>query len=58
MCFKTMKLIVIRNGPKRTIFVSGELELLQMVLEPYTGRCASKDVETSKGVDCEIPHRL
>ena len=33
-----------RESPKRTISASGELELLQMVLEPDTERCASKDV--------------
>ena len=42
----------------KTIFTSGELELLQMVSEPDTGRCASEVVGPSRGVDCEIPHRL
>ena len=29
-----------------------------MVSELDTGRCASEDVGSAKGVDCEIPHRL
>ena len=29
-----------------------------MVLEPDTGRCVDKDAGLSRGVDCEIPHRL
>ena len=29
-----------------------------MVSEPDIGRCASKDVEPRRGVDCEIPQRL
>ena len=49
---------MIRNGPKQTIFTSGGLKLLQMVSELDTGRCASEDVGSPKGVDCEIPHRL
>ena len=49
---------MIHNGPKRTISVSGELELLQMVSGPNTGQCASKDAGPPKEVDCEIPHRL
>ena len=50
--------MVIRNGPKRTIFASGGLELLLMVSEPDTGWYASKDAGSPRGVDCEIPHRL
>ena len=34
------------------------LGLLQMILEPDTGRCASEDVGPPRGVDREIPHRL
>ena len=41
-----------------TISNSGGLGLLQMVLESDTGRCASEDAGPSRGVDCEIPHRL
>ena len=44
---------MLRNGPKRTIFASGRLGLLQMVLEPN-----SEDVGPPSGVDCEIPHEL
>ena len=29
-----------------------------MILEADIERCASEDVGPSKGVDCEIPHRL
>ena len=43
MRFKTVRLMTIRNGPKKTISASGGLELLQMVSKPDTGRCASKD---------------
>ena len=53
-----MRLTTIRNGPKRTISTSGGFKLLQMVLEPDTERCDSEDVELSRGVDCEILHRL
>ena len=49
---------MIRNGPKRTIFASGGLALLQIVSEPGTGWCASEDVGPLRGVDCEIPHQL
>jgi len=28
---KTVSLTTIRNGPKRTIFISGELEVLQII---------------------------
>ena len=34
-----------RKSPKRTISASDELGLLQMVSEPNTGRCASKEDE-------------
>ena len=46
------------KSPKRTIFASGGLGLLQMVSEPDTERCASKDIGPPRGVDCEIPHWL
>ena len=55
---KTMRLTAIRNGTKRTISTSGGFEPLQMVSKPNTGQCASEDVGPSRGVDCEIPHRL
>ena len=32
---------MIRNGSKRTLFASGKLELLLMVLESNTKQCAS-----------------
>ena len=49
---------MIRNGSKWTIFASGGLGLLQMVLDPVTGRYASEDTSPQGGVDCEIPHWL
>ena len=45
-----MTLTVIRNGSKRTISASGGIELLEMVLEPDTGRCVSEDAGPLKGV--------
>ena len=53
-----MRLTTIRNGQKQTISASGGLELLQIVLEPDTGRRASEGVGPPRGVDCEIPHWL
>ena len=63
-----------RENPKRTISVSGGLELLQMVSEPDTEQCANEEAKPRKGwtqsdvpartvgprrgVDCENPHRL
>ena len=46
---------MIHKGSKRTIFVSGELELVQMTLEPITEQCASENTRVSRRVDCEIP---
>ena len=43
MRFKTVRLMAIHNEPKQTIFASGGLGLLQMVLELDTGQCASED---------------
>ena len=40
---------MIHNRPKRTVFVSGGLGLLQMVLEPDTGLCASEDNGPQEG---------
>ena len=37
MCFKTVRLTSIRNGPKWITFASGELVLLQMVSKPALG---------------------
>ena len=39
---KTVKLITIRNGSKRTISTSGGFGLLQMISELDTGQCVSK----------------
>ena len=39
-----MRLTAIRNGRKRIISTSGELGLLQMILESDTERCVSEDV--------------
>ena len=51
-----MRLTAICNGLKWTIFASGEVELLQIVLKPDTEWCAREDAWPSRGVDCEIPH--
>ena len=40
---------MIRNGPKRTIFTSGEIELLQMVSELCTKQCANEDAGLKGG---------
>ena len=34
-----------KENLKKTIFASGGLELLQMVLEPDTGRCVSEEAK-------------
>ena len=63
-----------KESLKKTIYVSGGLGPLQMVSEPDTGqcvskevvpgrgvdmrRCASKDADFRRGVDFEISHRL
>ena len=43
MRFKIMRLTAVRNVSKWTVYASGELRLLQMVLELDIGRFASKD---------------
>ena len=43
MCFKTVKLMAICNGPKGTIFTNAEFGWLQMVSEISIKRCASED---------------
>ena len=48
-----MRLTAISNGPKRTISTSGGFGMLQMVLEPNTGQCASEDVGTQGGGLCD-----
>ena len=50
--------MTIRNGPKRIIFASGGLGLLQMVSKPDIGWCDNEDAGPSKGVDCEILYWL
>ena len=47
--FKTVRLVVICNGPKWTIFASGGHGLLQMILESDTERCVSEDAGSSRG---------
>ncbi|KAG7011315.1 3-ketoacyl-CoA thiolase 2, peroxisomal [Cucurbita argyrosperma subsp. argyrosperma] len=46
---KTVRLTVIRIGPKRTIFASGGLGLLQMVSKPDIGRCVSEEAKPKRG---------
>ena len=41
----------LRGSPKRAIYASGGLGLLQMVLELDTGLCASEEAVSRKGVD-------
>ena len=43
---------------KGQICASGGHALLQMVLEPDTGWCATEDIGPWREVDCELPHRL
>ena len=50
--------MTIRNEPKWTITVIGGIELLQMISELDTERCAIKDTEPPRRVDYEIPHWL
>ena len=38
--------------------LAGGLRLLQIVIEPDTGRCTSERAGPQKGVDCEILHWL
>ena len=54
-----MKLIAIRNELKQTIAASGGLGLLQMVSEPDTGWCSSKDARSLKGwiVRSHVPYK-
>ena len=49
--------LIIRNALIPSVnrqSVSGEFELLQMVLESDTRQRAKKNVKPSRGVDCEI----
>ena len=47
--FKNFEGKLERENPKRTIYASGGLGVLQMVLEPYTERCARKKADLQKG---------
>ena len=74
MRFKNLEGKPGRESPKRTIFASSGLGLLQMVSESNTGRCISEEVEPRRGVDARwcaskdagprrgvdlgVPHRL
>ena len=49
MRFKNLEGKPERKSPKRTISASGGLGLLQMVSEPDTERCASKEAEIRRG---------
>ena len=42
-----------RESPKRTISANGGLGLLQLVSEPDTGRCASKEAKPQRGSEHE-----
>ena len=44
-----MRLTVIHNGQKRTIFARGGFGLLEIVLETDIGRCASENDGPPKG---------
>ena len=49
MLYKNFEGKLERESPKKTIFASGGLGLLQMVLEPNTKRCANEEVEPRRG---------
>ena len=51
MCFKSLEGKPKGKAQKRTISVSGGLELLQMVSEKDTKRCASEEAIPQRGVD-------
>lgn len=58
MSFKTIQLTTIRNGQKRTISTSDELELLQIITEPDIELCVSEDAKSPREMNCEISHWL
>ena len=73
MCFKNLEGKPERESLKRPISAGSGLKLLQMVLEPDTGRCVSEETEprrkwtrggvlartlAPKGLDWRVPHRL
>ena len=47
-CYKIV-ILMIRNRPKRTIFGSGGVRRLQMVLELDSGWCANEEVGSPRG---------
>ena len=49
---------MIHNGLKRKISFNSDLEMLPMVLESNTARCASEDTGPQGRWGCEISHRL
>ena len=49
MRFKTVRLMAIRNGPRRTISTSGGLGLVQVISKSGTERCASEDAGPPRG---------
>ena len=51
MGFKNFKEKSEGESPRRTIYASGGLGLLQMVSELDIGRCASEEAEPRRGVD-------
>ena len=51
MCFKNLEGKLKIENPKRTISTNSGSETLQMVSEPDTRRCASKEAEPRREVD-------
>ena len=49
MCFKNLEGKSERKSPKKTIFVSGGLGLLQMVSESDIRRCVNEETESEGG---------
>ena len=49
VCFKIVRMTVIRNRTKREISTNDELGLLQMILELDTKRCANENVGPLRG---------
>ena len=49
MHFKNLEGKLKRENSNRTISVSNELGLLQMVSEPDIGRCVNEEVEPQRG---------
>ena len=51
-----MRLTVIRNSLKWTIFARGGVGLLPVVSRSNIGQCVAKDAGSSRGMDCEMSH--